>query len=193
MKKFCDQCESINDIYIKEEERTYKIKGVEVSGKINISYCKVCDNEVYNRSEELKNDIILFDLYKKEMNLLTSKEIKNIRERYDVSQEGLSKLLGFGLKTITRYENGSIQDKTHERALRLIEDKDTFKRLYELYNDELNSLEKEKIEKALKIKEFDEQTVEAESVYKLDRLLSAYNHYQQYEEVIFKGEINHVS
>lgn len=149
MKKYCDKCGKENEAIIKVEERKYKIKGIEVKAKINVTYCKLCGEEIYNRKEELKNDIILFDAYKKKMNLLTSKEIRDIRITFDISQEALAKLLGFGLKTIARYENGSIQDETHDTILKIIKHLDSFKNLYFLKKDKLNENEKIKIEKRL--------------------------------------------
>lgn len=36
--------------------------------------------EVFDRNIEIENDARLYDIYKKQMNLLTSSEIKNIRK-----------------------------------------------------------------------------------------------------------------
>lgn len=46
-------------------------------------------------------------------------EIKEIRDSFGLSQKDFAILLGFGEKTITRYENGSIQDESHDIAIRL--------------------------------------------------------------------------
>ena len=39
----------------------------------------VTGEEVFDRTLEIENDARLYDIYKKQMNLLTSSEIKNIR------------------------------------------------------------------------------------------------------------------
>ena len=55
--------------------------------------------------------------YKKKVGLLTSHEIINIRNKYSFSQGGLAKILGWGAKTITRYESYQIQDVAHNDLL----------------------------------------------------------------------------
>lgn len=41
--------------------------------------------EIFDRNIEVENDIRLYDIYKKQMNLLTSSEIKNIRKQYGMN------------------------------------------------------------------------------------------------------------
>jgi len=145
MRKYCGNCEEIHEININEELREYQIKDTIVSGKITILTCSNCGEEVYDRDIEIRNDIVLFDDYKKKHNLLTSKEIIKIREKYNLSQATFSKIMGFGLKTITRYENGSIQDNTHDNLLRLVDIEDIFYALWIMNKESLTEAENGKI------------------------------------------------
>lgn len=52
--------------------------------------------------------------------LLTSYEIVEIREQYGLSQVDLSKLLGWGEATISRYESKAIQDEAYDNVLRMV-------------------------------------------------------------------------
>ena len=63
----------------------------------------------------------MYDEYKKRVGLLTSKEIIAIRKKLNLTQEGLARIMGCGLKTITRYENGAIQDKVFDNFIRCLE------------------------------------------------------------------------
>lgn len=60
--------------------------------------------------------------YRKQCDLLTSDEIMNIRNCYAISQRDLSLILGWGEKTITRYEGHQVQDHAHDKVLRKIAD-----------------------------------------------------------------------
>lgn len=122
MKKLCGNCEEYHNVIEKKEVREYEIKNTKIAAEIIVLLCDKCNEEVYDRETEIANDIILFDEYKKKHHLLTSSDIKRIRGKYNLSQTSFAKLLGFGLKTITRYENGSIQDVTHNNLMKLIED-----------------------------------------------------------------------
>ena len=130
MKKYCGSCEVSHEVVVSNDVREYKIKETTVSARITILKCVHCGNEIYDKANEIENDIILFDEYKKKNNLLTSREIIEIREKYGLSQATFSKILGFGLKTITRYENGSIQDSTHDSFLRLLREENNFILVY---------------------------------------------------------------
>lgn len=150
MEKFCGNCEKMCEVVESKEVREYEIKKTKVSAEITILTCKNCGEEVFDKDVEIANDILLFDDYKRKNSLLTANEIAKIREKYKISQATLSKILGFGIKTITRYENGTIQDNTHDNLLRLINKEENFFELWYLNKDRLSDSENAKIEKTLK-------------------------------------------
>ncbi len=80
--------------------------------------------EVFDRNIEIENDTRLYDIYKKQMNLLTSSEIKNIRKKYDMNQKEFALAIGVGEITVHRFENGSIQTESVDSIIRLSEDPD---------------------------------------------------------------------
>ena len=83
-------------------------------------YCDLAD-ELYMDEQQIKeNDIHLKDAYRRAEGLLTSTEIKDIRAKYGISQSDLCILLGWGQKTITRYESHQVQDKAHDAILKKI-------------------------------------------------------------------------
>lgn len=147
MEKYCEFCESFHNVKSIRELREYNVKGTNLKVELSILKCTQCNNEVYDRENEIKNDIIVFDEYKRINNLLTSSEIMRIRDRYNLSQASFAKLLGFGAKTITRYENGMIQDVTHDRLMRLMDDENNLFFLYKLNKEIFTSIEAKKITK----------------------------------------------
>ena len=120
INEFCIMCmkEHAIDIVEKEEENVFK--GEEVKFPITYKYCSNTDE--YSESEEMMNEnsLKMKDAYRRKVGLLTSKEIKNIRKKYTISQADLAKIIGIGKKTITRYENHQVQDKAYDRILRKI-------------------------------------------------------------------------
>ena len=62
------------------------------------------------------------DSYRKLEKLLTSKEIKQIRNKYKITQLEMAKLIGVGDVTVTRYETKQIQDEAHDKIMRLIDE-----------------------------------------------------------------------
>lgn len=151
MKKFCGICEAYHDVTMTHENREYEILKTKVMATITILRCQNCGEEVYDRTNEISNDMLLFDTYKRVYGLLTSHDIMTIRKKYGLSQESFAKILGLGLKTITRYENGAIQDRTHDNLLRLVNDENNFVTLWVRYQDKLNHRVNEKIKSRLSL------------------------------------------
>ncbi len=85
--------------------------------------------EIFDRSIEIDNDIRLYDIYKTNHNLLTSSDIKRIREMYDMTQKDYALALGVGSITIHRFEKGSIQTDSVDAILRFSENPDNMYKL----------------------------------------------------------------
>lgn len=115
MKKF-------ENTEIIEKESTYTVKDIEITFMEKNRVDKETGKIIYDPTLEQENDIVLYNIYRNKKGLLLPNEIKAIREQYGLSQKNLSRILGWGEKTITRYENGSIQDLGHNKMLNLIKD-----------------------------------------------------------------------
>lgn len=86
------------------------------------------------------------------------KQIRDIRVKYNISQSDLCVLLGWGAKTITRYESHQVQDKAHDTILKKIDqDPEWF---LSLLNDVKSNLSIESYQKYLQA---------ATSLYEEDR------------------------
>ena len=81
-------------------------------------------NEVFNRNIEIENDRRLYDIYKQKNNLLTSTEIKKIREKYGLNQKDYALVIGVGEITVHRFETGAIHTEAVDSIMRLSNDPD---------------------------------------------------------------------
>lgn len=117
----------------KENLRTRKVK-VNVKGKTieYEEYYLINDDgeEVFNRDIEIKNDERLYDIYKKQSNLLTNYEIKRIRQKYNLTQKDYALVIGVGEITIHRFENGAIQSEAVDSIMRLSDNPDNMAFLF---------------------------------------------------------------
>ena len=84
-------------------------------------FCELAEELYMDEQQMADNDIKLKDAYRKKEGLLTSTQIGEIRAKYGVSQNDLCLLLGWGGKTITRYESHQVQDKAHDTILKKID------------------------------------------------------------------------
>jgi putative zinc finger/helix-turn-helix YgiT family protein len=149
MNKYCSTCEMNHTYTQKKVKQSFNVKGEQIEAEVVLLICDSCKQEMYDRDIEISNDIAIFDQYKIKLNLLTSYQIKAIREKYGLSQSAFATLLGFGEKTITRYETGSIQDQTHDLLMSMMSNELFFKYAWDRNREQLNDKENAKI--ALKL------------------------------------------
>lgn len=111
----------------RENLRIRKVK-VEVKGKMieYDEYYLVDANgkEIFDRDIEIENDERLYDIYKKQNNLLTNSEIKKIRQKYNLTQRDYALAIGVGEITVHRFEKGAIQTESVDSIMRLSDDPD---------------------------------------------------------------------
>lgn len=120
-QKLCLSCMEEHNVNIVEVEEQVTYKHLEVEYLSIYEYCE--DSDEYIETEDMirTNSLSMKDAYRRKVGLLTSNDIKNIREKYGVSQKEFSEILNWGQATITRYENHQIQDKAHDDILSKID------------------------------------------------------------------------
>ena len=85
--------------------------------------CPKCGEVVlrFQDSKRLGEDAIA--LYRKEHGLLSADEIRALRERFNLNQADLARLLRLGANTVSRWESGrNVQSAAMDMLLRLIRD-----------------------------------------------------------------------
>jgi len=117
---FCHICDDYKAVDIVRKNEVYMVRDEEIEIQSEISTCVCCGEELFDKELDETNIERAFEKYRKNHGLLTSDEIKNIRETYGLSQRAFSKLLKWGEVTMNRYEMGAIQDKAHNNILILL-------------------------------------------------------------------------
>lgn len=121
----CPLCDKIHELEERKRLTTAIIKGEEVTYEERFYFCANADedeNEFENGTMTNENLLNARNAYRIKHGLLTSGEIKEIRECYGLSQIDLARLLGWGEATISRYESKAIQDEAYDTMLRLVKD-----------------------------------------------------------------------
>lgn len=120
-KRLCTCCmeeHEVKTVLIKEEAA---FKNKKVTYEAAYLYCDTAE-ELYMDEEQMReNDIRLKDAYRRAEGLLTSTDISDIRAKYKITQCDFCILLGWGKKTITRYESHQVQDKAHDAILKKVD------------------------------------------------------------------------
>ncbi len=121
---------------------------------VELEYYYDDDLEEYYVDEELGNSNLrkIRNEYRRINNLLLDYNIKQIRDKYKLSQKDFAILLGFGEVTITRYESKTVQDKAQDMVIRNARDPEKFLAMALNNKDKfIKSYSEERFEEVLKI------------------------------------------
>ncbi len=167
MRNICLNCEKeTNTEYIKTREKI-NIRGEEIELEVEYLKCMECGNEFRTPKSTADPLNQAYREYRQRHSMLQPEEVREHRERYGLTQQEMCKLLGWGLVTLSRYENGALQSDAHEKALRLSTEPHNLLKLIQQNPNAINSDEKrERVLKDLKI--IDAESYSFEKIY-LDR------------------------
>ena len=119
MKKiFCTECREFIEYDIEEKEVTEELKGKEYTYIAEVTRCPICGEEVYVGEIDDRNMKKLYDEYRKDEDILSVEEIREIPEIYNISKKKLSKILGWGENTFSRYYDGKTPSKRYSDILK---------------------------------------------------------------------------
>lgn len=137
--KLCLNCMEEHEVLTVKVVEKNIFKGEEISYEATYEYCENTDEYYASEEQITKNDMSMKIAYRENKGLLTPMQINEIRCKYGISQSDLSDLLGWGAKTITRYEGHHVQDVAHDSILRKIsEDPEWYLELLETSKDKFS-------------------------------------------------------
>ncbi|MCI9020296.1 MAG: DUF4065 domain-containing protein [Eubacterium sp.] len=105
--RICMECGTKDTYEFRNMIREYEGDGYHFELPVSLPFCKKCGAPIYD--EELEKNIVQIANKKirEQREIITREEILEILETYHVSQKFLSKLLGWGEITLTRYISGN--------------------------------------------------------------------------------------
>ena len=99
------------------KEKTFK--GVDIAYEAEAFVCPDCGLEAGTVKTAGAVQCAIADAYREKVGLLTSQEIKSLRQGKDLTQQQLADAMKVGIASIKRWETGMIQSKAMDRALRM--------------------------------------------------------------------------
>ena len=112
----CPNCDGKTELRTIGKNTTFR--GEDITYKFEAHVCKKCNVELATIEQTAATQNAIADAYRKKVGLLTGAEIRERRERLGFSQKELAKRAGVGIASIKRWENGIIQTKSMNVALK---------------------------------------------------------------------------
>lgn len=119
---YCSICGEEHEVELCEELVSGLVKKEEVKYIEHYYRCNKYNTENIFMEDNMWDESLInsIDAYRTNHDLLTSKDIKDIRSKYNITQAELAFLLGMGEVTITRYETKQIQDTSIDNILKMV-------------------------------------------------------------------------
>lgn len=118
--KDCPMCESEGTLKKVYGNITVSVRGLEIEVKSVQLVCSHCDSVFESPEKDPLEEA--YRKYREKNNWMQPEDIKKLRERYRLSQHEFADILGFGKATLSRYENGALQDNSSETLLEMAKD-----------------------------------------------------------------------
>lgn len=122
MRGVCPNCEKETNLALIHTKESIIVRGESIAVEAEYFRCKACGGEFENTRSNVDSLDAAYREYRRLHGMLQPEEIRELRKSYGLTQGELSKLLGWGGATLSRYENGALQDDAHEKTLRLVRD-----------------------------------------------------------------------
>jgi putative zinc finger/helix-turn-helix YgiT family protein len=148
-ERYCPKCEDYRDVRVEKRTETYTVRGRKIAVAVGVEVCAGCGESLSEEGGEQKILDQVYAAFREQAHLLTPSQIMGIRERYALSQKSLAALVGMSEATINRYEQGKLQDPSHDAVLRACENPAFIRERLALNGHLLSDWQRKKVEEAL--------------------------------------------
>jgi len=106
------------EMVLKKISKQKTFRGESIVLQLEAYVCERCSLEISTIEQTQAAQLAISDAYRRKVGLMTGEEIRNHREKLDLSQSQLAQNAGIGVASIKRWENGIIQTKSMNSALK---------------------------------------------------------------------------
>jgi putative zinc finger/helix-turn-helix YgiT family protein len=145
MKRICPHCEAEREIETVNGIEKVDVRGEAIEIAASHYRCKTCKGNFEDPKNGFEFLEKAYEEYRRRHGMIRPADIKVFRKKYGLTQGELSKLMGWGPVTLSRYENGALQDEVHDKILRLAMAPENLARLLEETPDALPDQKRQRL------------------------------------------------
>lgn len=118
----CDECFEEVEAEVKAARDTVEVRGVEVTDRFEQVVCPKCGSPIGYGPVVDRNFERMYRGYREACDIPQPEDIVALRQRYGLSQRVFAAILGLGVASVQRYEQGSLPSESHAELLRRARD-----------------------------------------------------------------------
>jgi putative zinc finger/helix-turn-helix YgiT family protein len=116
-KLICPNCEQERLVEPVHEKREIEVKGEKLLVNVTLWRCLECKEEFEDPENPIDELDAAYREYRARRKMLQPEEVRTLRESYGLTQAELASLIGCSPATLSRYENGALQELSHDTIL----------------------------------------------------------------------------
>jgi len=145
MNGFCPNCEKISPLELVRKGEEFNVRGEIIVVDVEYYHCLECNEEFEDSKPSIDSYDVAYREYRLRKGFLQPEEIRKLRNQRGLTQKEFSDLLGIGIATLNRYENGALQSQAHDRSIKLAMEPRNFLNLLSNSQGIVNDPKKQKI------------------------------------------------
>ena len=147
--EFCPVCEEDRELTEVRCKEDINVRGEVFSVNAHYYRCTECGEEFETSNSDCDPLAEAYNLYREKNSMLFPSGIRDFRHKYELTQKELTALLGWGAVTLSRYENGALQNLSHDRQLQEADTPAGLLKLIELTPSALDPEKRDRLRKIL--------------------------------------------
>lgn len=128
MRTLCPNCEKTTDFIQMTKKETVEVRGEIIIVDVSLYKCTFCREKFENPSDPDATELAYRE-YRSRHGMIQPDQIISYRERYGLTQAEFAKLLGWGVATLSRFENGALLSESHDKILKMVQNPTVLLRL----------------------------------------------------------------
>lgn len=149
MERYCASCSAMTLTEIREYPETYPVRGEPIEVTARVLHCTQCGEALFDPTLDGENLNKAYAVYRDKYGFLSPADVKEVRDKYGLTQRGLATLLGWSPATINRYEKTGVFQSAHNHVLGALRDPLRAKDVFGPRLEQLGPEEKQRFEDAL--------------------------------------------
>jgi putative zinc finger/helix-turn-helix YgiT family protein len=145
MNGFCPNCEKESPLQMVRKIEDFSVRGEAIPVEVEYFKCLECGEEFEISKPEYDPYEIAYREYRARKGMLQPEDIRSLRTQHGLTQNEFSNLLGIGIATLNRYENGALQSEAHNRIIKMSTEPNNFLNLISNSRGVIGEQKKEKI------------------------------------------------
>lgn len=149
MKDICPNCAKETEVRFIKDVEELTIRGETIPVEVEYNQCEECGQDFEIPRPDYDPLDTAYREYRRRSGMLQPEQIKEFRLKLELTQKEMSQVLGIGIASLNRYENGALQSEAQDRLIQTLMQPENLLQFLESRPDLLSAQTRQRVLAAL--------------------------------------------